>query len=146
MSSKWGVSATAKRVSGLRHPVTGDEFWVEFRERLTVGEKKRMTTGGFRGVTGMGSKDPDATPSIDVDWTTQAFGRMATYLVDWSLADDNGNKMPLGNSRNTRLDAIMNLDEDVYDVIEKALNAHVEAMEESKKAQAGAQRPSEQSA
>lgn len=140
MASKWTVKPDEIKVDLVWN---GEPFWIRIKKRLTTGEHRRTQIGGWRSVStnrprGSGPADPDATPEINIDWKVQGFTRAATYLIDWSLADDTDKKLPLTQ------DTIEALDPDVFELIENAITAHVTAMEEEKKATlAGVSKPSE---
>lgn len=112
---------------------TANPFWIKVKKRLTVGEQRRVMTAGWRGMRS-GEVEPDGTQGrteIQIDWKTQTFARTEVYLADWSLSDDKGDKIPI------KREAIESLHEDLYAVIETAINAHVKAIEEEKKQQSG---------
>ena len=75
-----------------------------------------------------GQKDPGAeaaAPDIKIDWEAQLFSRNLTYLVDWSL----GMKVTPATLKSLR--------PEVYAVIDKEVTAHIEEMEQEKKALSG---------
>lgn len=129
--SLWTVAPETERVN-LEY--NGTAFWIELKQELTIGEQRRMETAGFRGAR-TGTSVPEGDNEISIDWRAQSFARTEIYLVDWSLADDAGNKLKLTK------DTIQALRQDVYDLIEKAINAHVEARAAVKKADAGNSTP-----
>lgn len=97
----------------------GRDFKIFLKRELTVGEQRSIDTSGFRSVAGLTGKQ-DAEPEIMVDFKRQSFAKTVAYLVDWTLSDDLGNKMPLGE------DSVRSLRPAVYKVIEDAVKAHVE--------------------
>lgn len=122
---------------GNSHP-----FWIRIKKRLSVGESRRMQTAGWQGVTGMGRARPgqEQSAEIKIDWKASTFARTSEYLQDWSLTDDRNVKLAI-----TR-DVLESLHEELYAVIDAAVTAHVNEMEEEKKAQAGNSAPSPTSA
>lgn len=142
MSSKWTVTPETDR---LDVEILGEQCWIEVKRDLTIGEQKRVDTSGFRGMTGFGKTDDEPgsiaeqerkqQTEISIDWRGQTFARTLTYLVDWSLADDKGNKLPCtGAAGRATIEA---LHQDVYAAIEKAINEHVERRTREKKVKSG---------
>lgn len=111
---------------GQTHP-----FWIKLKKHLNVGEKRKQQTAGWGGVKG---QPGGGAAEVSVNWSTQSFSRTEAYLIDWSLADGDV-KVPC-----TR-EGIESLDEAVYKLIEDAITAHVEAMEQEKKARTGRSEP-----
>ena len=72
-------------------------------------------------------------PEASFDWTEYSFARAMTFMIDWSLADDKGNKMMLNRSN------LESLNQTVFDIIDKAIDQHDTnvAGRESKKTSAG---------
>lgn len=116
---------------------TSHEFWIKVKKRLNVGEERRVMTAGWKSVSQQRTvRGGPSTPEVQIDWKQQAFARVDAYLTDWSLADDERKKLPLS------LDTICSLRSDVFDIIESAINQHVEAMAEEKKVPNGSAAPS----
>lgn len=133
MASIWTVPPETTRVDAEWQ---GNTFWLDVKRQLTEGERRRVTMAGFKGMSGFGqppARVGDTAPatSLDIDWVGQSFTRTLTWVVDWSLLDDKGNKLAL------KRDTLEALHPGVYEAIEAALNAHVEAAEQEKKAPAG---------
>lgn len=131
-SSVWTVKPLTTQYDLVFVPEGGDPkpFWVKLARRLNVGEKRALQTAGWSGMRQGG----DGT-EINVDWTRMTFARVETYLKDWSLQDDDGNKLPL------TAETIRTLDEGVYELIEGAVSQHVAALEEEKKIPSGSAEP-----
>lgn len=136
MASKWTVAPEPVRID---LEWNGEPFWIEIKKDLNEGERRRSATAGFRGMTVQGGdRNADKPQEITIDWASQSLARTLAYLLDWNLLDDKGNKLPV------KRDSIEALHPDVYDVIEKGINAHVEqrAAEKKSTAAAGAAKPS----
>ena len=121
MASMWCVDPERDRLDleALGHP-----FWIDVKRELTVGEQRKVETAGFRGVVqGAETRRPGeaASTEIAIDWRTQSFARTEVYLLDWSLADDKGNKLKISR------DVVESLKQPVYAAIETGITAHVEA-------------------
>ena len=115
-------------------------FWIKIKKLLTVGEDRRVRTAGFKGVSGAVRVPGDTAPlqtETRIDWRTMAFVRAETYLTDWSLTDDKDKRLKVN------IETIESLHPDVFDLIENAISAHVEAVAQEKKATNGTTPPSE---
>lgn len=133
MSSVWTVKAETKPYdlvfadeSGKKH-----DFTIELKKKLNVGEGRRVVTAGWRSVNAQKSGAEAAGTEINIDWKSQTFARVVEYLVSWTLKDDDGKLLPLSR------DTVETLHEDVYELIEGAVTAHVKELEEAKKTRAG---------
>lgn len=102
------------------------KFWLKVKKHLTVGEGRKVKTAGWKGLT-----SADGKTGIDIDWQIQSFARAEAYIVDWSLEDDAHVKLPLTAA------TIESLHEDLFEVMDAAITAHVEAMEQEKKVKRG---------
>ena len=111
-------------------------FSITLKKRLNVGEARRVMTAGWRGLSNIGRASANVTPEININWQAQTFARAEAFLTDWSLTEENGQRLPL-----TR-ETIEALEQDVFELIEAAITAHVEAMEQEKKVTSGAAEPS----
>lgn len=137
MASIWTVKPETARVD---LEWRGNAFWLELKRELTEGESRRVKTAGFTAVTvPAGGRrrpgEPEPEQKIPVDWLQQSYKRTLTYVTDWSLADDKGNKLPLMR------DTLEAMHEDLYEAIENGITAHVERQEIEKKVQAGEPKP-----
>lgn len=112
-----------------------DGAWIEARNRLTFGEEQQLASAMMSGM-----RNFDTTAEIGIDMERGAVERIAIWVTAWNFVDDEDRPVPF-----TR-DAIKALDPDWADRIEKALDAHVEAMEAAKKAPTGTLRPVARSA
>lgn len=115
-----------------------DDEWIKIKKGLTVAEERRMQTAGFRNISNKEATDEDAESkgiNVDVNWTDNALARARTYLVDWSLTDEEGKSVPL------TYDAIKSLAADAFTEINEAIDKHVESMEQEKKAKTGERKP-----
>lgn len=140
MSSKWTVKPDTRHVELAWTAPDGTEetFSVDFKKYLTIGEERQMLTAGLRRMSTPGARGKDDSPEVSIDWRLQTFSKMATYLADWSLKDDAGRKLP------HTVEGLEVLQPSLFKVLDDALDAHVELMEEAKKAPAsgGASEPS----
>ncbi|MES2360156.1 MAG: hypothetical protein V4529_17575 [Gemmatimonadota bacterium] len=101
----------------------GSSGWIDVKKELTAGEEKRFRTAGFKRLSQSGS---DGRNEVDIDWSAMAFARAEAYLADWS------------EKRKLNADTIRALAKDDFDVIDAAIQLHIEAMEQEKKATSGA--------
>ena len=121
MSSHWTVEPdVVRKVLTWR----GRELWVDLKKQLTTGEQKRIDASGIRSMTRRtditGREDLDMELNIDLDAAT--FMKTKTWLVDWSLKDDQGTKLPL------TIDTLRALNPLFTKVIEIAVDEHAKSV------------------
>jgi hypothetical protein len=127
---------TVKPVSVKKHFTWTDEsntehqIWILIKKELNTGEGRAVATAGWKGVRQQG-----ADAEISIDWKGMTFARVAAYLLDWSLTDENETRMPPNETM------LQSLHQDLYDLIEKQIADHVEALELEKKARTTANVP-----
>lgn len=102
------------------------KLWL--KNELTVGEEKESSMAGFRSF---GKQQGREGAEVMVDWKSQSFARACAWIADWDLTDGRGNKLPIGRA------TVEALRGPVFDAMEAAINAHVEAMTDVKKAPSG---------
>jgi len=136
MSSIWTVAPETVGID-LDYVVAGESnpFTIRIKKMLTVGEKRRMETAGWQGLSTTKTGDGEGDATIGIDWKKTGFARMLAYLVDWTLADADHRRLPL------TLDTLEAMNEAVYALIEDAITRHVEALEQEKKLTAGKPKP-----
>ena len=95
MSNPWSVEPEEERIDLVWKDGTVErEFWVTVKKRLTIGESRKMLKSISKVASKLKTKSSEAeAPEAQFDWTEYSFARAMTYLIDWSLADDKGNKM-----------------------------------------------------
>lgn len=121
MSNRWSVEPKDLKIDLVWEKPDGEEepFWIRIKEALTVGESRKMLKSISNITSKLGTKGSEAmAPEAKFEWTEYSFSRCMTYLVDWSLADDSGNKMAI--SRET----LESLHQGVFDVIDGAIDKH----------------------
>ena len=133
MASDWTVDADVKRVD-LTH--NDKPFWIELKTELSVGDTKKMQASGFRSL----SQQPDKDVELNVDYALLVFVKIKVWLADWSLTDSKGKRLPCD------LDTIRALKGPVFDLIEKAVDAHALAVAEEEKKAGGENEPLKTSA
>lgn len=99
-----------------------DLTWIEVREELSIGEERKVFAGAIKGQTSL--KDGETRTEYDAEKVS--FGMVMAYLSDWDAKDEDGKSVDVSD------DAIRGLHPDVYHVIEKAVNAHVERVRAKK--------------
>ena len=114
----------------VRLPLS-DGDWVLVRAELSYGQQRRLATAGLSGLPS--ALEGQGTP-LSVDWAAFDLERLATWLVDWSFTDGDGDHVLVSR------EAIERLHPDTAQEIQEALNAHLEALE-AKKGASGAPRP-----
>jgi hypothetical protein len=134
MTSKnpWFVKPDVSRINlkwndpdGHTHPL-----WIEVKTELTIGEERSI----LRSVSNVTAEVQQKTattqrqdPSANFDWTEYSFARMLTYLLDWSLADENNNKLAINR------DVLGSFHKTLFDLIDDAVEQHISAGGETKK-------------
>jgi hypothetical protein len=108
-----------KRLRFVRPEVTRleltDSDWIEVKRNLTVGERRGILSRAARGGVSSDGK------RVHLDGAEMAFGRVETWLLDWSFVGIDDKPMKLTP------EAIRNLDPDTFKEIEDALDTHEEA-------------------
>jgi hypothetical protein len=132
MGSFWTVKPQTVRKTGEWN---GREFSVELKKRLTAGEDRAMKTGAFKHMSMAGQKQDNSGGSIEIDWSAMGIQRILTYVIDWSLEDDDGVKMKINRS------TVEACDPTFVDVLNDIINDHEAEVEEEKKAPTGATPP-----
>ena len=95
--------------------------WIEVKKELTVGEEKRYRTASLRRTYNVGKGDEE----LQIDWGLMAFARVEAYLVNWSAPQ------PVSRS------AIEGLASEDFEIIDGAIQTHIEALTQEKKAPTG---------
>lgn len=113
----------------------GDGDWVEVKNELTAGERKKMLASGLTHVQGKQNADPDEDVTVGIDFKKYGLSKVAAYILDWNAKDEQSRPVPYS------IEAIQQLDQDTFDRIEKALDAHIEAQREAKKKTSGERKP-----
>jgi hypothetical protein len=104
-----------------------DGEWIEVREELSVGEQRKAYTAAVKGST----KTEDGTRT-EYDAQRLSFALVVAYLVSWSVRDGKGQPVDI-TTLDKRRAAIEALDEESFNVIEAAIDAHVAEVTAAKK-------------
>ena len=118
-------------------------LWIRVKTLLSIGEQRKMlksVSTVSQPVATRGAKQGDAEAKLD--WTEYSFARMAAYITDWSIAHETEPSYRLPATRAS----YEKLRQDVFEVIDAALNAHEAEAEAEKKAPASSPSPGETSA
>lgn len=117
------------RPETVRVPVGDDpNDWIEVKKELTAGERAKMSGAALRVMRPATTDAQGAvvTPAaFEMDSVALKFSRIAAYVTGWSSDRDYG------------ASAVQALDDATVDAIDKALDAHIAAVEEEKKVRAG---------
>ena len=113
-------------------------LWIQVRTELSIGENRRM----LKSVTALSQPIPktrgeDVAPEAKLEWTEYSFARMVAYIIDWSLTHDPEPAHRLAPKRTS----YETLRQDVFKLIDEALDEHERAVAAEKKAQSGRPRP-----
>lgn len=117
----------------VRLPLSEDD-WVEVKERLSFGEAQALNAAGLtRASTGPANGHAPTADDfgLEIDMARWAVERVYAWLVDWSFRDAEGRPVKLSR------DAVRALDSETAQEIQDALDRHVAAQEEAKKASGG---------
>jgi hypothetical protein len=99
-----------------------DGDWVLVRAELTYGQQRRLAASGLTGVDAAASSGD----RLKVDLAAYDLERLATWLLDWSFKDGDGDHIVLTRER------IEALHPDTAAEINAALDKHIEALEAKK--------------
>ena len=100
-----------------------DGDWIEVKRELNAEDDNKLGMAGFGRMVQVGD-----TREVNIDWSARHFARIDTYVVGWSLKDSKGASVPLTRG------AIRNLSDDSVLEMDKAIQAHIEKMEQEKNA------------
>ena len=92
--------------------------WIECKKYLSVKEQRAV----FDETAGLITKDGERRPNYKL----MGIAEMAAYVLAWSFTDTKGESVPV------TIDAIGALRDDVYDVLDTALDAHKEKMQKER--------------
>lgn len=121
MSSFWTVEPETKPIE---LEWRGRSFTIHVKRELTAGEETRIDMGSFmRGrrvekptIGNAAVMEADVEMALDLEALT--FLKVKTWLADWDLKDDNGQKMPVS------LDTLRAMKGGLFKVIDKAIEMH----------------------
>ena len=113
--------------TGTRTLTLANGDWIEVKERLPVGEKKRVDSSGLKRVVAADGKET----KVETDFAEFSLARLDAYIVRWSLRDADGKIVEKSRA------AIEALDEADFEEMETALQKHIKEIADSKKIQAG---------
>ena len=108
--------------AAVRLDLPDGDRWVLVRAELTYGQQRRLETSGVVGI------DPTAVARDRLKYDPAAYEieRLATWVIDWSLKDGDGDRVTVSR------EAIEALHPDTAAEIHAALDRHVEALEAKK--------------
>ena len=106
--SLWFVKPAVARLD------LGDDQWVEVKEQINYGEAQRLSGAMLRTV-----KTAAGDNEVGVDFARYAVLKLQTWVVDWSLRDEEDKPVPLSPA------AIENLTPEAADAINEAIDKHV---------------------
>jgi|TARA_R110002020_G_scaffold197348_5_gene398445 hypothetical protein len=138
MSNPWVVEPDDKQIDLEWTDPTGEvrPFWIKVKSRLSIGESRRMMKGISNISQKIAPKGQASTGAeAQFEWTEYSFARMSAYMLDWSLLDENNNKMP------TSRETFESLHQDLFELIDNAIDAHETSLTEEKKQKSGKRKP-----
>lgn len=138
MSAPWFVQP---EVDVLELEWEGHPFKLWVKRDLTIGEERAMMKSvskvkqAVKGGKGDGPTLGEAEgASADFDWTEYSFSRVLTYVTDWDMADDKGNKLKINRA------TISNFQRDLFEIIDNAIDQHATKQGELKNAKSPAKK------
>jgi hypothetical protein len=136
MSNPWIVDPTAEGAEKtIERSYVGPDgverkIWIKVKSMLSIGEKRRMLKSISSVSQPMGVQDADAKGAeAKFEWTDYSFARMVAYITDWSLAHEQVAEHRLAPTRAS----YEKLREDVFELLDTALDEHEKKGNEEKK-------------
>lgn len=123
MAKQWFVVPDVVRL-----PLS-DEQWIEVKRELTYGEEQALSASSLK------ADSAKLGEGLALDMENFQTNRLLAWLVDWSLRDGADRPVPV------TADAIRALTTDAAKEIHAALDKHIAALEEEKKARNGKPAP-----
>ena len=111
------------------------QYWVKVKKQLNAGESRQLAQGAFTRVSQSGTKE-DPSVAFDLNIEAGAFGKILIYLEDWNLTDASGKTVSIDTPKSKR-DALRALDPEMFEEIERVIDAHAEEIAYQKKARPG---------
>ena len=131
-ANPWFVAPDVTRIdldwnapNGEVHPL-----WIEVKSELTIGEERAMlrTVSNVTAEVRKAADGATSDPSAKFDWTEYSFARLLAYLTGWSLTDEKANKLDISR------EVIGSFHKTLFDLIDDAVEVHIETGGLSKKA------------
>ncbi len=107
-----------------------DGDWIDVKPRLSHGDELRLQNamiGNMKGIESGGKVNLDGA-ELGLTGANYEVTRILVWVQDWSLCNDRGKQQPITK------DTINALDADSAQEIKDALDAHMTALEEKKRA------------
>jgi len=134
----------------VRRPATerltlSDGDYLVVKQDLTAGEYRELMRASTRAIT-VTTDAGAATPQIELDPIAAGVAMVVAYLLDWSFADADGNKIAIADQPPAVVRAALDyIDGDAYLEVQTAIQAHqaarAAAIAEEKKTRSGASSP-----
>jgi hypothetical protein len=110
-------------------------FWIECKRMLSIGEERAMMKSIAKVSQKVKSKaerraarsSEEVEANADFDWTEYSFARMLTYITDWSLTDEKGNKIPRTREK------LNGFHQSLFQLIDEAVDEHTDTQDQEKK-------------
>jgi hypothetical protein len=128
-----------------------EEYRIELPGNQWLLVKKHLTAGESREIMAHMMKRAFAGQPAEVEPKMVQVAQCVVYLIDWSLPDAAGRPVVIREQPvDVVIAALNNMDEDAFEIVRIAIDAHAKAMkaerEHEKKASSGAPEPSPTSA
>lgn len=117
------VTPTPKRArfssgAAVKLPLSEGD-WVLVRQELSYGQQRRLAASGLTGIDQAAAEGE----RLRVDLAAYDIERLVLWVMDWSLVDDDGDRVTVSR------EAIEALHPDTAAEINAVLDAHIEALE-----------------
>ncbi len=120
MGISWFVQPKSERLD-----LPGNQ-WIDVKQRLTYGEKKRADASLVKELR----QDGRVTPDLEMVEMAQVMA----YLIEWSLRTETGEPVRIDTEAKKRA-ALSNLDPEQFAVIRDAIDAHIARMDAARVAE-----------
>lgn len=129
-----------------RLPLGDTGEWVEVKNHLTIADQLKIQNAGLVALRRQTDGDDPTGASMDIriDGVRQSLVRMLTYIVRWS-AKRKHPKTGQYEAIAVSEESLRMLTPEMYELIDKALDAHIEAMQAGKPSGSSAGEPSSES-
>lgn len=126
MARKYFVDDATKKID------LSEGDWIEVRNELSYGENLRLSTAIMERI-----ETDEGTTAMKPNMVKFKSERMLSYITAWTVRHKDGSTAKINRQ------TIEDLDEEFADEIDRALDKHVEALQELKKARKEQPKPTE---
>lgn len=116
------------------YPFGGTDYWITVKRELTAGEDRAVTHSALRKGSReiIDGKMNENEVGFEIDLDNAAFRKVATWLHDWNLCGPDKKTVDISSDAK-KVSALRGLKPEKFTLIEKAIDAYVEARVVEKK-------------